>query len=109
MILKEHNFYFKKWNCIIDINKYSNNRIAIALIDKFNHESIAVATVNLPNIFIKEDEVFIKDYSENEGILDTLIIAGIVSEPIKWIQSGFVKVPLCKLLIIEQIINLIDE
>ena len=45
------------------------------------------------------DEVAIKDYSENEGILKAMVEAGIVSEPVRTVQSGFVEIPICKVLI----------
>jgi hypothetical protein len=40
---------------------------------------VATATLNLPEIALGPDEVIIKDYSENEGMLDTLILAGLFS------------------------------
>jgi hypothetical protein len=45
------------------------------------------------------NEVAIKDYSENEGILQAMVEAGIVSEPIRTVKSGFVEIPICRLLI----------
>lgn len=47
---------------------------------------------------LEADEVAIKNYSENEGILDELIKNGVVSKPHKVINSGFVTIPICKLL-----------
>lgn len=45
------------------------------------------------------DEVIVKDYSEYAGMLDCLVDAEIVSEPIRWVSSGFVTMPVCRLLI----------
>jgi len=91
---------FKNWNCYIDFNKYaSNGNNAIVLTDIVTHELITVATINLPGIRLKDDEVIIKNYSENEGILKTLVDAKIISEPINMVQHGFVTSPICKLLI----------
>ena len=42
---------------------------------------------------------FIKDYSENEGMLDALVKAGIVSEPIEYYHTGYVTCPLVEVLI----------
>ena len=47
----------------------------------------------------KDDEDIIKDYSENEGVLKSLIDAGIISEPLYSVTTGFVEVAVCKLLI----------
>lgn len=45
------------------------------------------------------DEIGIKDYSENEGLLAVLIHNKIVSQPIRKVRSGFVEIPICKLLV----------
>lgn len=73
-----------------------NYRPAIQLVCE-NGEPWATATVNLPNEFITENEVAVKDYSENKGVLQALIDAGIVYEPVWSVQSGFVTIPVCRL------------
>ena len=90
---------FKNWKCNLVFRQYSNQRIAIELIEIGTNEPIAVATINLPCALLKDDEICIKDYSENEGMLDVLIEAGVISKPIREIQSGFVTIPICELLI----------
>jgi len=87
-----------EYDAVLEFGKYRNNRTAIECIDPEDGESIAVATVNLPDSPLNDDEVFIKDYSENEGILSSLIANNIVSDPIDVIPSGFVVVYKCKLL-----------
>lgn len=47
---------------------------------------------------LASDEVAIKNYSEGEGTLDILIRAGVISEPIRYITSGYIRIPVCKLL-----------
>lgn len=92
---------FENWNCILRQRQYANGRIALELIDAdvpYRNESVAVCTVNLPNVRMAADEVAIKDYSENEGMLNVLIAHGIVSTPLRYVQSGFVEIPICKLL-----------
>ena len=42
--------------------------------------------------------VAIKDYSEGDGNLEMLLKAGIVSEPIYFVHSGFVDIPVCQLI-----------
>lgn len=93
-----------KWNqftCIPSIDSYSNNqRKAIQLIDPEDGSNIAVATVNIPEATIADDEVIIKNYSENEGIEEALIEAGIIDAPIvKTVQTGYVTCNVHKLLI----------
>lgn len=90
---------FRNWDCDVRFAKYNNGRTAIKLQDKLDGEPIATATVNLPDVMMKEDEVAIKDYSENEGMLNAFVKAGIVGRPFMFAESGFVAIPICKLLI----------
>ena len=79
--------------------RYMNGSTAINLIDCEDGMPYAVATTCMTNVDLNPDEVTIKNWSENEGILEAMIKAGIISEPIKTIPSGYVQVPVCKLLI----------
>ena len=89
---------FKDWNCIIEWSIYSqNNNIAIKLLDEKTKELVAVATTNtseetpLPGVQIK-------DWSENRGMWEALVDAGVIeSEPIEKIVSYFVLVKVGKL------------
>ena len=90
---------FKHWDCIIDWKQYGNGRVAIQLVDAIDYSPTAVASVNLPFEPLGEDEIFIKEHSENEGMVKALTDAGIVSEPIRYVNSGFVQIPVCKLLV----------
>jgi hypothetical protein len=93
------NVKFKEWNCVAVFEKYRNGRTAIQLMDAEDGSPIATATVNLPDFPLAEDRVAIKDYSENEGMLDALVEAGIVEELGLHAETGFVTVPICKLLV----------
>jgi hypothetical protein len=91
-------FKFHSWTCVLRLARYRNGQRAIELIDPFTGESIAVATVCLVDETTEFDEVFIKDYSENEGMTKTLIYAGIIKpEVIKVVESGFVSISKYKL------------
>lgn len=74
---------------------YADGTTAIEL-ETLNNELYATATTNIGRR-LTEDVAFIKNYSENTGILDMLIKEGIVIEVINEVQSGFVKLPLCQL------------
>ena len=91
---------FNGFKCDVDISKrYNNNRRAIILTDSEDGTGVVCATINVPMEELEEDEVIIKDYSENDGILDVLIDANIVSEPVDYARvSKFVEAPICKLL-----------
>lgn len=87
------NVTFKSWDCIAIGSKYTvNDSKAILLIDKKDHSPVATATINL-DFPLKKNHVFIKDYSENAGMTEALIEAGIIdSKPGELITSGFVSV-----------------
>jgi len=64
---------FKDWVCESVPHRYANNgRLALRLIEWQSGEPIATATVNVPDVDIEDDEIIVKDYNENEGMLDAL-------------------------------------
>jgi len=84
--------------CNVEFGQYVNGRIAIDLICQTG-ERMARATVNDDMPSLADDEVAIKDYSENAGMLKALQAAGVVGEPLRYIASGFVQIPICRLLV----------
>ena len=58
-------------------------------------EPFMTASVNIDEV--GPGQVAIKNYSENEGVMDALIEAGVISQPLFWEQSGFVRIPVCAL------------
>jgi hypothetical protein len=93
-----HKSPYGEYQLSLSFAKYANGQTAIKLFDMSDGLPFAVATVSVDDQLL-EDEVAIKDYSENEGILDSLIEAGVIDNPHEFIQSGWVKIPVCKLLI----------
>lgn len=90
---------FKTWDCVVVYKKYGNGRTAIQFLSAENGELIATASINLVAEPMEADEIAIKNYAENESMLEVLESAGIVSEPIRFVITGYVVVPICKLLI----------
>jgi len=89
---------FKNWSCVVTKGFYGNGGLALKLVDEETKEPIATATVNLegqappaPN-----GHVFIKDWSENEGMLEALVTAGIVEDTGNTATTGFVEANLCR-------------
>lgn len=76
--------------------KYGNKRLALELRD-LEGQPYARITLNDPSIALAEDEIIVKSYSENEGILEWLKEHNMVSDPIKWIACGFIKCPIVEL------------
>jgi hypothetical protein len=93
----KHKSPFGEYELTSHIGKYANGQTRIQLYDTIDGMPYATATTAVENGLLKEGEVAIKDWSENAGILDSLINADIVEEPHAFIQSGYVKVPICKL------------
>lgn len=90
---------FRGQDCWIGWAQYSNDRRAIQLmtmVDGVYEEPVTRATVNIPEHHLNEDEVAIKDWSENEGMVEALVEAGVIHPPHRHIQSGYVQVPIAR-------------
>jgi hypothetical protein len=95
---------FRKWNCELVRSEYRNNgRTALELVAAaddcyegiYKGEPIATCTINIPEADLEPNEVIIKDYSENAGMLDALVESGVVEPTGKLVQSGFITAPVC--------------
>jgi hypothetical protein len=93
----KHKSPFGEYELTTSISKYANGQTRIQLFDVIDGMPYATATVAVEDGLLKEGEVAIKDWSENAGILDSLVNSDVVEFPHAFIQSGYVKVPICKL------------
>lgn len=84
--------------CDVDITTYQKGAPSIQLYCVATGEPVATATVDI-NKPLPENHVAVKDYSENTGMLKVLVEAEVVSEPTTYIANGFVRIPVCKLLL----------
>jgi hypothetical protein len=89
---------FREWDCIVQKRKYGNGGVALQLVDGEDGSPIATATVNIPGLKLGHNEVAVKDYSENEGLLGALVEAGVVKPTGRVAKTGHVEVPVCELL-----------
>lgn len=95
-----HLVEFNGYNCLLEMHHYIvNDRRCIQLIDAKTNEYYITATVNLPDEHLEPDEVFIKNFSENEGIMNVLSEAGIISKPIGSSSVYGIMVYKCKMLV----------
>lgn len=87
---------FKEWDCIVRPAHYGNGRKALELVENGPlEERIAVATVNLDGTVCPDHCAYIKDYSENEGMVTALIMNGLIKpRAVMTVQSGHVTVGL---------------
>lgn len=89
---------FKSWNCLVSFGRYSNGRTAIRLIDSLDGAPVATATVNVPDVKLAKDEVIIKNWSENSGILRALIDHDVVMDTGKKVRCGITHGYVCKII-----------
>ena len=89
---------YAEYNVLIKKKKYSNGRTVLELIDSMDGAPVMVATVNVPEVSLGPTEVIIKNYSENEGVLEFLQEHGIVGEVKREVGIGFVSCPIVDLL-----------
>ena len=90
---------FAGFDCTIEIAYFSNKRPVIQLIGAADGIPVATASVNFPKIKMTKDEVAIKNYAENEGILEFLIANKVISaKPRVIYTTGHVDIPVHKLL-----------
>jgi hypothetical protein len=85
---------------IVEKTAYKNGVIAI-LVSSVEGEPLLTASVNIPEEAdkLKEDETFIKNWSENEGILKCLQDEGVIGPVLFEVSTGFVKAQAVKVLI----------
>lgn len=90
-------------NCRFDVFGYSGERIALMIVGEMEDvpgefEPVAMVTVNLPDEPCGEGEAYIKNYSENEGMVLALHELGVIeAKPVGFANSGFVMIERYKL------------
>lgn len=84
---------FRHWDTRVAAGYYVDGRLAFRLRDVRDDAHVATATVNVVEFAdsLAGDEVFIKDYGENEGILAALVEAGVVEDTGQSVETGFVR------------------
>jgi hypothetical protein len=86
--MKRHIVKFREWTCELKIGRYPSfnttdketikGEIALWLDEVGTGDAIATCTTNLQGIVLIQNNVLIKEYSENEGMIAALIEAGII-------------------------------
>lgn len=83
--------------CIVEIGKYANGQPRLQLYDAEDYSPYMTASCAIPDA-LQLGEIAIKNYSENEGIWDILLDAGIIEDTGKRIRQGFVVIYIGRLL-----------
>lgn len=92
-------------NVEVEVGKYANNgatSLVLYVTDDLYREPLAVASVNVPDFTPSEGCVWIKSYSENEGMLEGLSSAGIIEPTGIKLLTGFSYVHEARLLVGEE-------
>jgi hypothetical protein len=78
-------------------DKYHTGNLAIMGVCE-DGEPFATLTVNMPQHqhLLEKDEVFIKNWSENEAFAQEALMSGFFCQWSKTVPSGFVQVPIWK-------------
>jgi hypothetical protein len=90
--------HFRGFTCETHWKTYPDGRPALYLVDANTRETVAIATADLPGVPLKPGEVFIKEHSENRGMLAALEQAGVVKATGETVRSGFAEVAVAKVL-----------
>lgn len=75
--------------------RYCNGNLALQVISE-TEGPITTCTVN-PGFTIEDNAIAIKNYSENDGMVDTLKGMGIIGKELYRVRSGFVEIPIYEL------------
>ncbi|WP_020474191.1 hypothetical protein [Zavarzinella formosa] len=86
--------------CRVRVERYaSSGHTALILDNAWDGQQVAVATVNMPDIPLPPNQVFIKDYGEQEGMLKALEEAGFVKASGVRAATAIGPLPVCDLLV----------
>lgn len=78
--------------------QYNNGRTALIAKDE-QGQVLMKCSVNIPALPVEEGEILIKNYSENEGVIEDLLELGIIDKQVHKVPYGWNSVHICKLLI----------
>lgn len=83
----------KGYECEVVFDLYADNKnVAIILLDKGDDEIVSVASVNVDHK-PADNVVGIKTWSENEGIVDSLVKGNVIKDDLLYMEpTGFVAV-----------------
>ena len=88
---------FLDYECEVKVSKYHDGNTRLQLVDNMGMP-IAIATVIAP-VKLPANKVIIKNYSENEGMLEALVEANIVKATGQTVPVGRTVGHICELLI----------
>jgi hypothetical protein len=90
---------FEIWEVVPYIyeDDFGNNVLLLINADETDEEKFIANCSAYMDCHLNNDEVLIKNYSENTNILDWLIKNDIVFHPTKFMDNGYAIFPICKI------------
>lgn len=80
------------------LGKYIEPQNNALFMETLNGDPHAICSINIDTEEpVENDLVFIKDYSENEGMINFLLENGVIEEVVGLEMSGFVLIPVARL------------
>lgn len=93
------NLYFKGEEVAIETGIYKSGRIALSLYTTEDGMPYCSATTDVKEYpILNESELLVKNYSENQGVLEFLVENNIVEDTGITYPAGYAKINICKLL-----------
>jgi hypothetical protein len=90
---------FQDWRCRLVMEQYSDGGgPSLRLVDADDGSSIARVTSKLSEFNPQEDELLIKNYSENEGVLAALVDAGVLTDTGVTVRTEFAELSIARLI-----------
>ena len=89
-------FRWDDMTCALQWGAYAEGRLALRLVDAGTKEPLAIASLNVPAIPLDADELILKDYSENAGLLEALLNAGLVTLTSRAVRIGQITAPIVR-------------
>jgi hypothetical protein len=90
-------FSDQKFPVFINRGKYREGRPSLMLLDAEDGCPYAIASVNMPEVNLEDDEIIVKNYSENVGMFEFLTENNIVTPTGAYVGTGFACMPVAKI------------
>lgn len=84
----------KSFVLTVKAGQYVHGGLAVQLTDESDGEFFTTVSIFVHGLELANDEFVFKTYSENEGLLDAMLAAGIVEHTGRFAEIG----PICRLL-----------
>lgn len=85
-------------NCSLHFHKYRNGSQSLTIQDDYGHPLINV-TKCVPDYIPNYNQILVKNYSENKGILNCLVKHKIIVDTGIMVLTGFTHLHICELLV----------